>query len=64
MLDPHELRAAVPQAAQGLYLDGIGSQKQKYSLSQAKIHSIRSGLLRSISWSAAHSRSAISAKAI
>jgi hypothetical protein len=27
MLDPHELRAAVPQAAPGLYLDGIGTQK-------------------------------------
>jgi hypothetical protein len=31
---------------------------------QAKIHSIRSGWLGSISWSAAQSRSAISAKAI
>jgi hypothetical protein len=27
MLDPHELRAAVPQAAPGLYLDGIGTLK-------------------------------------
>src|SRR4030088_1213972 len=27
MLDPHKLRAAVPQAAQGLYLDVIDTQK-------------------------------------